>query len=153
MFNINQSYFMTGDLPPISWSWRQAPWDSRQYFFFQLNTCFHSPCVITSLTRGWTCRLQLLLALASAVILGSGSRGTYDHRWVNIPELFLDSGSVNTFLLPGSRFLILQQLEHNYRSAVFYVVRAERLQAGQGYSLAQYPVPGGITGPPCPWGI
>jgi hypothetical protein len=25
----NQSYFMTGDLPPISSAWCQAPWDSR----------------------------------------------------------------------------------------------------------------------------
>jgi hypothetical protein len=31
------------------------------------------------LWRGRVCRLQLLLALASAVILGSESRGTYDH--------------------------------------------------------------------------
>jgi hypothetical protein len=23
----SQSYFATGDLPQISWSWRQAPWD------------------------------------------------------------------------------------------------------------------------------
>jgi hypothetical protein len=29
--------------------------------------------------RGWVCRLQLLLALASAVILRSESRGTHDH--------------------------------------------------------------------------
>jgi hypothetical protein len=29
--------------------------------------------------RGWVCRLQLLLVLASAVILGSESRGTDDH--------------------------------------------------------------------------
>jgi hypothetical protein len=32
-----------------------------------------------SLTRGWVCRLQLLLVLASAVILGSESRRTRDH--------------------------------------------------------------------------
>jgi hypothetical protein len=32
-----------------------------------------------SLTRGRLCRLQLLLVLASAIILGSESRGTYDH--------------------------------------------------------------------------
>jgi hypothetical protein len=30
-------------------------------------------------TRGWVCRLQLLLALASAVILETESRGTLDH--------------------------------------------------------------------------
>jgi hypothetical protein len=30
---------------------------------FQLNTCGHSAYVTSSLTRGWVCRLQLLLAL------------------------------------------------------------------------------------------
>jgi hypothetical protein len=47
--------------------------------FFQLNTCGHSPYVTSSLTRGWVCRLQLLLVLASAFILGFKSRGTHDH--------------------------------------------------------------------------
>jgi hypothetical protein len=28
---------------------------------------------------GWVCRLQLLLALVSAVIFGTESRGTHDH--------------------------------------------------------------------------
>jgi hypothetical protein len=41
--------------------------------FFQFNLCGHSHYVIISLTRGWVCRLQLLLVLASAVILGSES--------------------------------------------------------------------------------
>jgi hypothetical protein len=59
------------ELPPISSSWRQAPSDSRPVFFFQLNTCSYSPYVTSSLKRGWACRLQLLLALASAVILKS----------------------------------------------------------------------------------
>jgi hypothetical protein len=36
-------------------------------------------CGALSLTRGQVCRLQLLLALASAFILGSESRGTRDH--------------------------------------------------------------------------
>jgi hypothetical protein len=40
---------------------------------------FHSPYVTSSLTRGWVCRLQLLLVLASAVILGSEFLGTHDH--------------------------------------------------------------------------
>jgi hypothetical protein len=47
--------------------------------FFQLNTCSHSPYVISSLTRGWNYRLQLLLVLASAVILRSESRGFHYH--------------------------------------------------------------------------
>jgi hypothetical protein len=47
--------------------------------FFRLNTCVYSHYVTPSLMRGWVSRLQLLLALASAVILGSESRGTHDH--------------------------------------------------------------------------
>jgi hypothetical protein len=74
----SQSYFTTGCLHPISSSWRQAPWDSRPAFFFQLNTCFHSPYVTFSLTRGWVCSLQLPV-LASTIILRSESRETHDH--------------------------------------------------------------------------
>jgi hypothetical protein len=48
-------------------------------FIFQQNTCRYSPYVTTCLTRGWVCRLQLLLVLASTVILRSESRGTHDH--------------------------------------------------------------------------
>jgi hypothetical protein len=45
----------------------------------QLNTCGYNPYVTSSLTRGWVCRLRLLLVLARAVILRSESRGTYDY--------------------------------------------------------------------------
>jgi hypothetical protein len=45
---------------------------------FYLNACGYSLYVTMSLTRGWGCRLQLLLVIASAVILGSKSRGTHD---------------------------------------------------------------------------
>jgi hypothetical protein len=48
-------------------------------FFFHLNTSGHSPYVTSSLTRGWVCRLQLLLALANAFILRSESCRTHDH--------------------------------------------------------------------------
>jgi hypothetical protein len=48
-------------------------------FFSRMNTYGHNPYIITSLTRGWICHLQLLLALTSAFILGSRSRGTRDH--------------------------------------------------------------------------
>jgi hypothetical protein len=44
-------------------------------FFFQLNTIFHSPYVTSSLTKWWVCRLQLLLVLASAVILSPSPAG------------------------------------------------------------------------------
>jgi hypothetical protein len=42
-------------------------------FIFQLNTCGYSAYVTSSLTKGWVCRLQLLLVLAR-----SESRGTHD---------------------------------------------------------------------------
>jgi hypothetical protein len=79
-FVQSQSYFTTGGLLPISSPWRQAPCGpTTRIFIFQLNTCSYSPYVTSSLTRGCVCRLQLLLFLASAVILRSGSRGTHDH--------------------------------------------------------------------------
>jgi hypothetical protein len=75
----------------ISSYWRIAPWDSRPAIIFQLNTCFHSPYITSSLTRGWVWNLQLLLVLASAVILRSDSRGTCDHMLLsqirNYPNL------------------------------------------------------------------
>jgi hypothetical protein len=46
---------------------------------FQLNTCGYSPYVTYFLTRGWVCRLQLLLVLANAIILSSESRRAPDH--------------------------------------------------------------------------
>ena len=53
--------------------------ETHDQIFFQLNTCDHSSYVRSSLMRRWVCRLQLNLALASAVILRSESRGTHDH--------------------------------------------------------------------------
>jgi hypothetical protein len=50
-----------------------------QNYFSQLNSCCHNPYLTSSLTRGWVCHLQFLLALASAFILGYESRGTRDH--------------------------------------------------------------------------
>jgi hypothetical protein len=55
------------------------PLETHDQILFQPNTCFHSSYVTSFLTRGWICRLQLLLGLASAVILRSESHGTQDH--------------------------------------------------------------------------
>jgi hypothetical protein len=61
---------MTGGLPPISSSWRQAPWDPRpQTFFFQLNPCGHSLCVTPSLMRRWVCLLWVCLAFRQVDVL------------------------------------------------------------------------------------
>jgi hypothetical protein len=67
-FTANQFVLATSPLRPTT-----------RIFIFQLHTCGYSPYVTSSLTRGWLCRLQLLLVLASAVILRSDSRGTHDH--------------------------------------------------------------------------
>jgi hypothetical protein len=48
-------------------------------YIFRLNTCGNSSYVTSSLTRGWVCRLQLLLVLASVVILRFESQGTHDY--------------------------------------------------------------------------
>jgi hypothetical protein len=75
-----------------------------QYFFLQLNTCGYSPYIPTSLTRGRVCRLQLLLVLASAVILGSDCRGTHAHVLLSqirdSPNL---EGQVPVFISPRNR--------------------------------------------------
>jgi hypothetical protein len=61
-------------------------------------------CWEPSLTRGWVCRLQLLLVLASAVILGSESHGTHDHILLSeirdSPNL---EGQVPLFICPRNR--------------------------------------------------
>jgi hypothetical protein len=55
------------------------PLVNHDQYSFQLNTCSYSPYVTSSLTRGWVCHLQLLLALTSSVILWSQSRRTHNH--------------------------------------------------------------------------
>jgi hypothetical protein len=59
---------------------------------------------VPSLTRGWVGRLQLLLALTSAVILGSESPGTHDHILLaqvrDFPNL---EGQVPIFISPRNR--------------------------------------------------
>jgi hypothetical protein len=70
----SQSYFTTDGLrQPVLLG--DKPGEIHDQHFFLLNTFFHSPYVTSSRTRGWICDLQLLLILASAVILRSDSRG------------------------------------------------------------------------------
>jgi hypothetical protein len=84
----------------VTTSWRIT----TSNFIFQLNTCGHSPYVTSSLTRGWVCSLQLLLALASAVILRSQSRGTRDHVLLaQIRESPNLKGQVPVFISPRNR--------------------------------------------------
>jgi DNA polymerase III psi subunit len=53
---------------------------------------------------GWVCRLQLLLALASPVILMSESRGTHDHILLSqIQDSLNLEGQVLVFISPRNR--------------------------------------------------
>jgi hypothetical protein len=74
----NQSYITTdGQLASLSWN-KALIWSLRTDLITvrQFRVCW---CGALSLTRGRVCRLQLLLALARAVPLGSESCGTRDH--------------------------------------------------------------------------
>jgi hypothetical protein len=101
----SHSYFTTGGLRPVSSSWRQAPLRlTTSNSFSKLNTCGHCRYVTSSLTKGWVCRLQLLLVLVSSVILRSESRGTHDQVLVSqirdSPNL---EGQVPVFISPWNR--------------------------------------------------
>jgi hypothetical protein len=63
----SQSYFMTGGLPPITSSWRQAPWGSRPEISFQLNPYGHSSYITYSLMRGQVCLLWICLAFVKCM--------------------------------------------------------------------------------------
>jgi hypothetical protein len=69
-------------------------------YFFQLNTCRHSPYVTSSLTSGWVCRSQLQLVLASAFILRSESRRTHDHILLSYIRDFLNLEPRSPYLYP-----------------------------------------------------
>jgi hypothetical protein len=77
-----------------------------------MNICGYILYVTSSLTRGWVCRLQSLLVLASPVILGSESRGTYGHILLSqirdSPNL---EGQVPVFISPRDRVAQLYSQE------------------------------------------
>jgi hypothetical protein len=74
-----QSY-VTTDGQSSSLSWCQAPiWGLRPDFYYCQTVAGFLMWGALSLTREWVCRLQLLLVLTSAVILGSEPHGTCDH--------------------------------------------------------------------------
>jgi hypothetical protein len=82
----SQSY-VTTDGQSASLFWCQEPFGANDQIFItvrQLRVCC---CGALSLTRERVCRLQLLLVLASAVILGSESRRTHDHILLSVVSL------------------------------------------------------------------
>jgi hypothetical protein len=106
----SQSYVTTdGQLTCLSWY--QAPISGPRPDYFYRQTLRFCCCGSPSLTRGWVCRLQLLLALASEVILGSESPGTHD--LILLPQI-RDSpnleGHVPIFISPRNRVVPLNVL-------------------------------------------
>jgi hypothetical protein len=80
------------------------PLETQDHYFFQLNSCDYSPYVTSYLTRGWVCRLQLLLVLVSAVIFRSQPRGTNDHILLSQIRDFLNlEGQIPVFISPRNR--------------------------------------------------
>jgi hypothetical protein len=79
LFSQSQSHITT-DGQSVSKSWFRAPSRAHNQIliiaFRQLRSCF---CGAPSLTRGLVCLLYILLALASAVFLGSESLETRNH--------------------------------------------------------------------------
>jgi hypothetical protein len=83
--NSESQSYVTTDGQSANLSWNKAPiWGLRPDSFTvrQLRVRW---CEALSVTRGRVCSLQLLLPLASAVILGSESRGTHDH--ILLPQI------------------------------------------------------------------
>jgi hypothetical protein len=103
--------YVTTDGQSASLSWNKAPiWGFRQ-----LRVCWRGA---PSLTRGRVCRLQLLLALASAVILGSESRETRDNILL---YQFLELPFVASYDSQGYGGGIRPRLHMGYRSAILYI--------------------------------
>jgi hypothetical protein len=86
-----------------------------QSFYLTTEHLSYSPYVISCLTRGLICRVQLLLALARAVILGSESRGTHDHILLSQiprlvqpggpdPRIYIPQEQVGPVMAPGTGF-------------------------------------------------
>jgi hypothetical protein len=63
-FTVNQFVLATGSLRPTT-----------SNFILQLNTCGYSSYVTSSLTRGWVCRLKLLLSSPAQSYSGPSPAG------------------------------------------------------------------------------
>jgi hypothetical protein len=95
----SQSY-VTTDGQSVSLSWCQAPPEFQYQIFVTVRQLWVCWCRAPSLTRGRVCRLQLLLILASAVILGSESRRTHDHILLSPFREFLNRRAKSPYLYP-----------------------------------------------------
>jgi hypothetical protein len=87
-------------------------------------------CGAPCLTRGRVCRLQLMLALASAIILGSECRGTHDHILLSqIRDCPNMEGQVPVFISPRNRVARL------YPQILDYFFVASYYSQGYGWGM------------------
>jgi hypothetical protein len=95
---------VTTDGQSVSLSWCQTPSGAQDQIFITVTKLRICWCGAPSLTPERVCRLQLLLALASADILGSESRRTHDN--ILLPQI-RDSlrleGQVPIFISPRNK--------------------------------------------------
>jgi hypothetical protein len=127
---MSESYVTTdGQSGSLSWNKTQI-WGLRPDFYY---------CQIVADLLIWVCRLQLLLTLASIVILGSESRGTRDHILLSQIEtsIFLASYdpkvTVEVFdpasgLLPASELFLITTLQGSCRKHSLSIVRKARVE-------------------------
>jgi hypothetical protein len=84
-------------------------------FIFKLNTCGYSPYVTSSRMRGWGCRLQLLLVLASAITQVRVPRDSWPHFTISDsglsqpvgpgPRIYIPQEQGSPFIPPGTGFI------------------------------------------------
>jgi hypothetical protein len=79
MTNLSLESYITTDGQSASLAWNKAPVWGLRPDFFTISPLRVRWCWALSLTRGWVCRLQLLLVLVNAVSFRSDSHGTRDH--------------------------------------------------------------------------
>jgi hypothetical protein len=107
------------DSQSASPSWCQAPIRDTRPIFFLLEILFGQfkvrYFVAPSLTRGWVCNLLLLLVIACAFPLESGSRGTLDHillsQFLRLPQpgepgpcIYIPQEQGGSVISPGTGF-------------------------------------------------
>jgi hypothetical protein len=99
----NRSHITT-DGQSASLSWCQAPSWAQDQIFVTVRQLRIRWCGAPFLMRAGVCRLQLLLALAGAVIVGCESRWTHNH--ILLPQIRHSSnleGQVPVFISPRNR--------------------------------------------------
>jgi hypothetical protein len=109
---VSQNYFTTGGLPPISSSWRQAPWDSRSEVLFSNWTLVVMVLMQHPLWREdryvvyygcWSSLAQLFWGLSLAGLMTK----FYCLRFETPPtcsRIFISQEQGGPVVLPGTRF-------------------------------------------------